>query len=45
MEKFNEKLKFFLLSILILSDLKNLCWGNVPPVPPGAATVYVTPEI
>ena len=40
LEKFNEKLKFFLLTTLIFSDLKNLCsGGDVPPVPPGAATV------
>ena len=40
LEKFNENLKQFLLLILILSALKNLCSGeNDPPVPPsGAAT-------
>ena len=38
MEKFNEKLKFFLLSMLILSALKICVGGNVHPVPPGAAT-------
>ena len=32
-------MKFFLLSILILSALKKFVFGgNVPPVPPGAAT-------
>ena len=41
LETFNENLKFYLLLILILSALKNLCSGeNDPPVPPpsGAAT-------
>ena len=37
---------FFLLSILILLALTNLCWGgDIPPVSLGAVTVYVTPEI
>ena len=46
MEKFNEYLKFFLLSILILSAQKGLCsGGDVPPVPPGDATLYVNPEM
>ena len=35
-------MKFFLLSILMLSALINLCSGDVPPVSLEAATVYVT---
>ena len=38
LEKFNENLKFFLLLIQILPALKICVGGNVPPVPPGAAT-------
>ena len=38
-------MKFFLLSILILSVLTNCVRGDVPPVSLGATTEYVTPEI
>ena len=38
-------MKFFLLSILILSALTNCVRGDVPPVLIGAANVYVTTEI
>ena len=45
-KKFNEKIQFFLLSILILSALKNLCSGRGGrSLGPQAATVYITPEI
>ena len=44
MEKFYEKLKFFLIDSHSLSS-KKFVLGEVPPLPSGAATVYVTPGI